>query len=211
VRLAVPEKVGTLAASPVVRECGDLHQGDIVELEYQLTNQSAQTTFIRHIQESCSCAKVDLRKKELLPGESTALRVRWDVGKGRGRIAQDLAIVFAYGSGPNEWASVSMRANIIPDLGFSPSHLEFRLGDDVSRSSRTVQFQAIADPACGVVAVNVTHRAFSALLAENRQSAVVTFDPSLWAAEETHAELVLKTTGARAGEVVVPLYVISKP
>lgn len=206
-RFAGSEEERTLVALEPVRECGQLHQGDAVDLTYELVNRSSDAVTIQYVTETCTCTKARLPKKQLAPGEKTSLGVQWDVSRRRGRTAEEIAVVFRVGEGPTERLELKMRATVVPDIDRLPDRLIFAEG---ARAEKCVEFRPRAGRDCTVQKVYTTHRAFRAVLAPDGKSAKVSFDPGLWAGDPAEAQLVAETTSAHEREVRIPLVVGSE-
>jgi hypothetical protein len=56
---------------------GVVKEGEVLKHEFILKNESAKTLSIKEVSTSCGCAASEVKKEVLLPGESTALEVRF--------------------------------------------------------------------------------------------------------------------------------------
>lgn len=63
---------------PFTWHFGDINSGDIVEHDFELKNTGSKALNILSWNTSCGCTVSDIAKKNLQPGESTIIHVKFD-------------------------------------------------------------------------------------------------------------------------------------
>jgi hypothetical protein len=69
-------------------EFGNVKEGEIVEHDFVFTNDSQTALLIKEISSTCGCTVPKVEKKNLGPGESTSIKVKFNSAKYRGLIKQ---------------------------------------------------------------------------------------------------------------------------
>ncbi len=73
---------------PYAWDFGQIGEGEIVNHDFILKNESEKTLTIKDVNTSCGCTVSQVKKKILLPGESTKIEVRFNSKKYSGRVQQ---------------------------------------------------------------------------------------------------------------------------
>ena len=62
---------------PYFWDFGQVSQGEVLEHTFVLENDSSTTLQIKHIHTSCGCTTSEVKNKEIPPGESTEIQVKF--------------------------------------------------------------------------------------------------------------------------------------
>ncbi|HTZ10844.1 MAG TPA: DUF1573 domain-containing protein [Candidatus Margulisiibacteriota bacterium] len=62
---------------PYLWDFGVVKEGEVLKHEFVLKNESAKKLTIKEVATSCGCTASEAKKKELLPGESTTIEVKF--------------------------------------------------------------------------------------------------------------------------------------
>lgn len=72
------ERAAEAVTDPYVWDFGTAKAGDVLEHEFTFTNSFGKDMRIKETTTSCGCTVSEIKKKDLKPGESTVLSVRFD-------------------------------------------------------------------------------------------------------------------------------------
>ncbi len=72
---------------------GKVKKDETLKHAFSLTNDCSETLNVKNVQTSCGCTTAEIKKKVLLPGESTELEVKVEVKGYAGEVKQ---YVFVY-------------------------------------------------------------------------------------------------------------------
>lgn len=90
---------------------GDIKQGDVVTHTFVLSNSGGDLLKISNVQASCGCTAADPEKKELVPGESTNLTVKFNSA---GRQGKQTKTVKIFSNDPqNPEMMLTIRCNVL--------------------------------------------------------------------------------------------------
>lgn len=184
-----------------------IRQGTKTNVQYTIRSRASVPVRIVQVLNSCSCAGVDLPRKELGPGESVVATLRFDSGQYRGSV--DASAVLAYRKDGEErprYLKIALLAEIDPDYAVVPERLQFGRGaplvQRVTLSPRHISDLQIKKAVC-------TLRFFSARVLPtddpNQQHVEVAFLPDEYYPDAGIAELVVSTTSERQPTLRVPL------
>jgi hypothetical protein len=70
---------------------GDVKQGDILEHAFVFKNEFAKTIIIKGVNTSCGCTTSEVKKKTLMPDESTEISVKFNT---KGYVGQAVKHIF---------------------------------------------------------------------------------------------------------------------
>ncbi|MFH1195482.1 MAG: DUF1573 domain-containing protein [bacterium] len=92
---------------------GDIAEGAIVSHDYVVTNEGGSLLKIDNVRASCGCTAVQPSKRELEPGDSTVISIKFD---SQGRRGLQNKHVYVYSNDPkNRELRLSFEANVLPD------------------------------------------------------------------------------------------------
>lgn len=123
---------GPLTSAESDHDFGKLSQGSQVSHIYTITNASEQPLSIERVQSSCGCTAALVAEKNLAPGQSGAVEVRFTSGKLIGPFHKTVRVY----TRPEGVLILSLRGSIQPDYLADPSALNFgtlKLGEGTSR------------------------------------------------------------------------------
>lgn len=80
------------AGSSLVWDFGQVKEGDVVGHVFIVTNTTDKTFHINSVNTSCGCTASEIKKKELRPGESTELEVKFNSKGYHGDISQHVYV-----------------------------------------------------------------------------------------------------------------------
>ena len=99
-------KAPKLGVSKKAHDFGKIEGDAVVETEFVVTNDGKQTLNIRQTATNCGCTSVILPKKDLEPGESTTMKVKFDSKGRRGRQYKTVTIFSNDPSNPSQVLSI---------------------------------------------------------------------------------------------------------
>lgn len=124
---------GPLTSADSDHDFGRLAQGSQVSHRYTVTNSSDQPLSIESVQSSCGCTAALVAEKNLAPGQSSAIEVRFTSGKLSGPFHKTVRV----STRPEGTLVLSLRGSIQPDYLADPSALNLgtiKMGAETSRS-----------------------------------------------------------------------------
>ncbi|MCE7871257.1 DUF1573 domain-containing protein [bacterium CPR1] len=124
---------GPLSSANSDHDFGRLPQGSQVSHVYTITNSSEQPLSIERVQSSCGCTAALVAEKNLTPGQSSAVEVRFTSGKLVGPFHKTVRVY----TRPEGVLVLSLRGSIQPDYLADPTALNFgtlQLGAEISRT-----------------------------------------------------------------------------
>lgn len=195
-----------LIASEPEHDLGRLAQGTVTSADFTLANQGSKQAQITGVRKSCDCARVELTKRLLQPGETTKVTVTWNIGSQRGKVSSEILITFLVQGAGHEWQTpLTMRAEVDPDFNYSPSELVF---GGKSTRTQSVYFAPGRLQKVELLEAFCDQRAFQARVIEGESRVEVSFDPALWPSGRSDAQLTVRTASrnekfARIGLSVV--------
>lgn len=129
---ALPNKAPTLLVveSPV-HDFGRVRQQETLEATFSLKNESNATLRVMDVATDCGCTVAEVDSRLLHSGESSALRVHYETGTGRGPVERRVAVWFtieAQGEAKILKAlPLAVRADIRPDFRFELRSFAFAM------------------------------------------------------------------------------------
>ena len=155
-------------------DLGMRNQHERLPVKFCLRNSSISPLQIMNVDAECSCTAIDFEKSEVPPRGVYTLKVEWQTGIATGITARRVMVNYC---NPNSeemhQAILTITANIIPDIEFSPPAVVFNLrgpNTQVVSAGRSVQsFESLQ----GVYA---QHRAFRTSLYPKENAFKLSFD-----------------------------------
>jgi hypothetical protein len=145
----------------------------------------------------------EISKSSLGPGEGGDITAVWKTGRSRGRSRTVLSVVYALDGGEKaRRLTLSLHADVVPDLSCDPSVLSFHLG---AAAKQVVFLHPAATKPIEVKRAYCAHRAFNAKLSADQSQVEVEFDPSLWVSGYGKSQLLLETDSANDPTCIVAL------
>lgn len=92
VELKIPELRSKTAPDQYTWDFGEAKEGETLEHTFVFTNNTAKAVNIRKINSSCGCTTSEIEKKELAPGESALLEVKFDTKGYSGPTGQSVLV-----------------------------------------------------------------------------------------------------------------------
>lgn len=90
---------------------GPISQGQIIDIEYKVTNTGKEKLVISDIQTTCGCISIDYKKETIPPGKSSLLNFKFDTSLNKGQVEYE---IFLYGNFDSTFVyRLSFEANII--------------------------------------------------------------------------------------------------
>jgi len=114
---------GELEISPTVAELGQCKWRDSLKATFAVKNTSTEPIQLVDVARTCSCEPVNFESKELQPGESTTLMIRWDAGSGADDVTTATPLLYQYRDGRRASTPLAMKVRITPDIRIEPSKL----------------------------------------------------------------------------------------
>ena len=189
--LARPPVQGGLVATKPVLDLGELSQGQTVAAEFELVNRSSGPVKILDVVKTCTCTQVEISRYLLEPQEGMVLATRWKTGASRGKTGANIGVVYTQADGPAQFLNLGLEANVVPDILFEPAEVIF---EGNHKGSRVVTFSPGRRPDVSLVRAACTQPAFNAKILPGGSRVEVSFNPSLWPAEEPSVDLEVETT-----------------
>ena len=103
-------KAPKLAFNKNLHDFGKIEKDGNVEVDFILTNTGKNTLNIRDTQTNCQCTRVELESNDILPGESTTMKVRFIAYGRRGRQYKQVTIFSNDPTAPTQ--AISIKAEI---------------------------------------------------------------------------------------------------
>jgi hypothetical protein len=127
---SVPRQTVDLAVTPLTRDFGKVFQKARLHADFQLSNRSRAPIKIAEVLKDCDCTDVKIRGRDLAPGQSTTISATWNTGTRRGRSGTQLVVLYTnpMGGSPRT-LRIPMGADVIPDVTYFPSELDFAGGE----------------------------------------------------------------------------------
>jgi hypothetical protein len=104
-----PEPVKSV--DPFYWDFGEVKEGEVAVHEFTVKNESSKTVDIKGVNTSCGCTVSEVKKKNLSPGESTVIEIRFN-SKGYAGLVDQYAYVNT-DDPANPVLKLSIRANVI--------------------------------------------------------------------------------------------------
>lgn len=117
-----------LHAEPVVARVGEQGQGELVPVEFRLTNHDAEPVEIYSVVTSCGCLVPSVSRKHLAAGQETTISLQWYTGSARGPVAQSIWVYHSIpGNPPEEGGRMQLRieGEVVPDIQVQPTSVQF--------------------------------------------------------------------------------------
>lgn len=99
------------AANPYFWSFGPVEEGVVLEHEFTLTNKSTEILNIKNTHTSCGCTVSQVKKKMLLPGESTTIEVSFNTKGYSGSVEQFVYVTTD--SAENSVVKFTIKADVI--------------------------------------------------------------------------------------------------
>ncbi len=195
---------GPLIADRPVRDLGQLRQGAVVPIDFELTNRGRCSLVLKRVFKSCTCAEAELAQGALEPGESTTLKAVLQTGVARGAFAMRLGVAYQQEGTEEAFLPLQVVAEVTPDIQYDPQVVEF-VGEE---RTKVVTFSWDYDGEAPVKWAGPSHRAFRAEVRPDRATVDVTFDRQQWPASEAPAvDLVVQTASKNESILRIPMRV----
>lgn len=213
-----PQGVGTFHAREMTIDAGTVRQGEVVEANFELVNDSPELVHVARITTSCGCTIVRPTRREVAPGESLTLPALLDTRKRHGPARVSIAVAFVRGELSSlEYLTLRLSAKIEPEIFVEPAALH--VADSAAPGRFEVSFRASDWASMESLAIreaNINSKAFRII--EVRQANAkhivlcVAYDPTNVAPDDIppSLELVVRTNGAVQDTYVLPIDVSSK-
>ncbi len=108
------EKAPKIFSSEPEFDFGEIIEGETVEHEFAIKNNGEGKLVIERVRASCGCTAAMPTKKELEPGESAKIKVKFD---SKGRYGQQYKHVYVFSNDPeNSYLKLTFRANVVAKL-----------------------------------------------------------------------------------------------
>jgi hypothetical protein len=200
--LAWPTPPPDLWTERPVFDHGELSQGQEVQAEFALVNHFPQALEITQVVKGCACSDVKLSTKRLEPKEQATLQVAWKTGRMRGPSGVNVQVVFQLADGTVSHKNLRVEGEVVPDIRYEPSKLEFAGG---KVESRVVQFSAGRLKAFTIRKAICDRAPFSAKVLE-KDRVQVTYDPGKGEPSEGIASrLIVETDSVNEPEMIITL------
>ena len=107
----------------VVHDFGVLKPDAQVTCKFEFKNTGDAELEIINVRSTCGCTAAMPDKKKLAPGESSAIQVRYQSGKGSGTVEKKINI---QSNDPAEpYITLTIKAKVVTDLDLKPAYLRF--------------------------------------------------------------------------------------
>lgn len=129
-----PKSVPRFALENSGYSFGNVVQGDSLSHSFVIKNQGSKPLIITDVVESCSCTLAKLADRQIAPGSSTVLEVRY---RPNGITGPDRQILTLRTNDPeNSEVIITIAANVEADLKFDPDIIRL-ISDDPKRRSQS--------------------------------------------------------------------------
>ncbi len=110
------------------QDFGKIGQGEILQVDFNLTNKYAVPVEIKEVITSCSCQHPSISQKLLAPGEKSVITVKWATGTRRGQVVDPITVIHTLpgqAEGVLGQFTLQMVAEIEPDIRMEPVSVAF--------------------------------------------------------------------------------------
>lgn len=196
-------------ADPSVRDLGDVDQFDIVSAEFRIFNPSDEVAHVDDLLAGCGCAEVAMPVRTIKPGESSLVKMAWNIGARRGPSHETIRIVYHFGefASVSDSISVTVEGNVKSEFDFKPATVEFVGGGPYHAVVRLISNDVIGK--VRIVSVLPNQGALSGTIKKNGTEIHVHLDAtSDDAFSETDLKLAVLTTSLRCPWIDIPVRVL---
>lgn len=114
----LPAAAQVISVNPTSIDFGNMRQNESRDTSVTVTNEGAGLLYIREVDADCGCTIPTLAKKELAPGESTAIEINFNSKKFHGNV---LKLVHVYSNDPDQAVvDIMLTANVFAPLLVDP-------------------------------------------------------------------------------------------
>ena len=202
--LARPSRDDRLTVPVAVQDLGSLPQGATAHCTFKLENNTSDDIQLLTVNKTCNCLSAELDQPVLRPGESGQLTVDFRSGAARGLTQARLTLIYLVGYNGRRAVKLTLKANILADINYSPSELTFEKGGPYVR---VVEFTPGESAEFKIHNIHCSHPAFAASLTPGTRLLSIAFDTSKWQQSEGVAELLVETSSINQPLVRIPLRV----
>lgn len=187
---------------------GELAQGDVQSGQFRLTNRHPEPIEVVDVLTGCSCNEATPSSRQVPPGDRFTIDIKWSVGPRRGRLADVVQVVYQTASGGRHMAELGVKANVIPDIHYSPNVLTF---DPDRPGTAVVRFTHGRRNPFVLRRASTTQAAFQVVLDADKAEVTVTFDPTAWIGIGSDPWLRVDTDSDRQPTISIRLQVGRSP
>lgn len=184
-----------------------IEQG-IYDAHFELTNTSQKTVLLSSPTTSCGCIRAELSTQRLEPEEVCTVDASLNLAGYRDRIQVEVIVSFSEEPpGSVGILRLPIKAIVLGPYDWEPQILDFALQGS---SEDRVRISPNNSKPVTVEAVETSHKAFSARIAENGKEFVVSYDSSAWTGEACwlgQHNVLVKVSDVRQPEFSVPIVV----
>src|SRR5262249_27722742 len=120
-----------LAAEPAVARVGERGQGEMVAVQFTLTNHYAEPVEIYSVTTGCSCQTPVVSRKHIAPGQESVINLSWSSGRMRGGVTESLWVFHSIPGQPAEGGGrmqLQIEGEVTPDIHITPERVQFTAG-----------------------------------------------------------------------------------
>lgn len=186
---------------------GEIIEGETVNHEFVIMNKGEGKLVIERVRASCGCTAAMPSKKELEPGESAKIRVKFD---SKGRYGQQFKHVYVFSNDPeNSYLKLTFRANVVAKL----SNQNPETAPNIELEKNKIDFGEIEEGALKEAAVKIKNSGKSTLVIRDIKStcgctAALISSAQIDPGKESELKVKLDTKG-REGELVRTITIFS--
>jgi hypothetical protein len=188
---------------------GELEQNTTAPLQYQLTNHFNEPVQLLQATAGCSCIETKLSHKELQPGESATIDIKYQTGKQRGAVVGEVHFLFRNPDGLDVYHRLTYQATVKTDVKFAPGLEPWTIGTSGKQLIKVTSQEQGQHFKTELVFIN--HPAFAAnVLSQNHGvialELVYTADPTEQPSVTTRPiYLTINSNSSQEPSVIVPL------
>ncbi|MGK9368925.1 DUF1573 domain-containing protein [Melioribacter sp. Ez-97] len=186
---------------------GEIIEGETVNHEFVIMNKGEGKLVIERVRASCGCTAAMPTKKELEPGESAKIKVKFD---SKGRYGQQFKHVYVFSNDPeNSYLKLTFRANVVAKL----SNQNPESAPNIELEKNKIDFGEIEEGALKEAAVKIKNSGKSTLVIRDIKStcgctAALISSAQIDPGKENELKVKLDTKG-REGELVRTITIFS--
>jgi len=148
---------------PAVIDVGQARQGETVAGRAALVNRARDKIKIGGIHTTCHCTRLsdEMLGATLAQGRRTVVPILLKTGNSDGEVSGVATVYFQAGASRYvKSASVTIRANVLPDYEIEESIIDFGIVVENRPIRRTIHVRPVGDASATVLSARTTHREF---------------------------------------------------
>jgi hypothetical protein len=196
-----PSADGGLAVDTQEVDFGEVKQHQKLHHRFTITNRSPDVMVIQDVGTSCGCTASELSSKELAPGASATLDVRWETQSTRGRAAQVVGVRYSRSVDEEPVSlTLTLRADVRPPVLSSTDRIVF---DRRQSGRQSITFRRADAKPLSITSSKSNQDAVRVVPESNTLH--VTFDPAAYRPESGLPVVTVWTDCAEESVIQIPV------